>query len=74
MKLEEEKKPVTRSSRLQSDVRPIPGAKDPEFDKLLKTDVDFVRRVAKSAVHEIQGHLHDNRSSIVYGTNEGSIG
>jgi len=52
----------------------MPNVRDPEFDKLLRSDLDFARRVAKSALLEIQVHLHDNKSAIVYGTNEGSIG
>jgi hypothetical protein len=50
---EEEKKPVTRSSRRESDVRPLPGVNEPEFDKLLRVDLDFARRVAKQALSEI---------------------
>lgn len=74
MKQEEEKKPVTRSSRRESDVRPMPGIREPEFDKLLRTDADFARKVSKSALLEIQSHLHDNKNAILYGTNEGSLG
>jgi hypothetical protein len=74
MKAEEEKKPATRSSRRESDVKPIPGVKEAEFDQLLRTDLDFARKVAKSALIELQRHLHDNKSAIIYGTNEGSIG
>lgn len=76
MKFEEEKKPVTRSSfsRRESDVRHMPSVKDPEFDKFLRTDIDFARKVVKSALIEIQAHLHDDKAAIVYGTNEGSIG
>jgi hypothetical protein len=55
MKFEEEKKPVTRSSfsRRESDVRHMPSVKDPEFDKFLRTDIDFARKVVKSALIEI---------------------
>lgn len=52
----------------------IPSTKNPDFDKLLKTDVDFARKIAKLALRDLQLHLHNNKSSIIYGTNEGSIG
>lgn len=52
----------------------IPSTKDPDFDKLLKTDVDFAIKIAKLALTDLQLHLHNNKSSIIYGTNEGSIG
>ena len=72
MKQEEEAKQIaTRSSKTQMH---IPSIKDPDFDKLLKTDVDFARKIAKLALTDLSLHLHNNKSSIIYGTNEGSIG
>ena len=72
MKQEEEEKQIaTRSSKTQIH---IPSTKDPDFDKLLKTDVDFARKIAKLALIDLSLHLHNNKSSIIYGTNEGSIG